>query len=253
MDWILKVEGLAKHFRLHTQGGIRIPVFDDLNLELCPGESAAVCGPSGAGKSSLLRLVYGNYRIGAGAIRVRHCDRVVNLAEASSDVILDLRRWTVGYVSQFLRVIPRVPALDIVMEPLQQRGVGRKEARSRAEILLERLRIPERLWSLSPTTFSGGEQQRINIARGFAAFYPLMLLDEPTASLDPVNKQTVLDLIMSARAQGAAILSIFHDRGDREATTGRSIDLALAGGQVVGQESPLNPHPHPDTMPPAGG
>jgi alpha-D-ribose 1-methylphosphonate 5-triphosphate synthase subunit PhnL len=239
MDWILKVEGLAKHFRLHTQGGIRLPVFDGLNLALFPGESAAVCGPSGVGKSSLLRLVYGS--------------RVVNLAEASSDVILDLRRWTVGYVSQFLRVIPRVPALDIVMEPLQQRGVGRKEACSRAKILLERLRIPERLWSLSPTTFSGGEQQRINIARGFAAFYPLMLLDEPTASLDPVNKQTVLDLIMSARTQGAAILSIFHDPGDREATTGRSIDLALAGGQVVGQDSPLNPSPHPDTMPPAGG
>ncbi len=227
MDWILKVEELAKHFRLHTQGGIRIPVFDALNLELCPGESAAVCGPSGAGKSSLLRLVYGNYRIGAGAIRVRHRDGVVNLAEASSDVILDLRRWTVGYVSQFLRVIPRVPALDIVMEPLCRRGTGPAEARRRAESLLDQLRIPERLWSLSPTTFSGGEQQRINIARGFAAFYPLMLLDEPTASLDPVNRRTVLDLISAARQQGAAILSIFHDAGDRRATTGRTIDLAM--------------------------
>ena len=230
MEWILKIEGLAKYFRLHTQGGIRIPVFDGLNLALCPGESAAVCGPSGAGKSSLLRLVYGNYRIGAGAIRVRHRDRVVNLAEASSDVILDLRRWTVGYVSQFLRVIPRVPALDIVMEPLRQRGTDPAEARRRAAALLEQLRIPERLWSLSPTTFSGGEQQRINIARGFAAFYPLMLLDEPTASLDPVNRRTVLDLITAARQQGAAILSIFHDSGDRQATTGRTIDLATVAG-----------------------
>jgi alpha-D-ribose 1-methylphosphonate 5-triphosphate synthase subunit PhnL len=230
MDWILKVEGLAKDFRLHTQGGIRLPVFDGLNLALCPGESAAVCGPSGVGKSSLLRLVYGNYRIGAGAIRVRHRGRVVDLAAASSDVILDLRRWTVGYVSQFLRVIPRVPARDIVMEPLLQRGVDAAQARRRAEDLLVRLRIPERLWPLSPTTFSGGEQQRINIARGFAAFYPLMLLDEPTASLDPVNRQTVLDLIRAARQEGAAILSIFHDPADRQATTGRVIDLAMASG-----------------------
>jgi alpha-D-ribose 1-methylphosphonate 5-triphosphate synthase subunit PhnL len=232
MNWILKVEGLAKHFRLHTQGGIRIPVFDALNLELYPGESAAVCGPSGVGKSSLLRLVYGNYRIGAGAIWVRHRGRAVNLADASSDVILDLRRRTVGFVSQFLRVIPRVPALDIVMEPLLQRGVDPVEARRRAEGLLEQLRIPKRLWTLSPTTFSGGEQQRINIARGFAAFYPLMLLDEPTASLDPVNRRTVLDLISAARQQGAAILSIFHDAGDRRSTAGRTIDLAMAAEEA---------------------
>ncbi len=236
MDWILNVEGLAKHFRLHTQGGIRIPVFDALHLELHPGESAAVCGPSGSGKSSLLRLVYGNYRIGGGAIRVRHRGRVVDLGAAASDVILDLRRWTVGYVSQFLRVIPRVPARDIVMEPLLQRGVDAAQARRRAEDLLGTLRIPERLWTLSPTTFSGGEQQRINIARGFAAFYPLMLLDEPTASLDPVNRQTVLDLIKAAREAGAAILSIFHDPGDRQATTGRVIDLAMASG-AAGQPS----------------
>jgi alpha-D-ribose 1-methylphosphonate 5-triphosphate synthase subunit PhnL len=133
-------------------------------------------------------------------------------------------------------VIPRVPALDIVMEPLRQRGVDPTEARRRSAELLDRLRIPERLWSLSPTTFSGGEQQRINIARGFAAFYPLMLLDEPTASLDPVNRQTVLDLITTARQQGAAILSIFHDAGDRQATTGRTIDLARAADAV---ERPL--------------
>ncbi|MGD9331849.1 MAG: phosphonate C-P lyase system protein PhnL [Desulfobacterales bacterium] len=228
MEWILKIDRLAKHFRLHTQGGIRIPVFEALDLALQPGESAALCGPSGSGKSTLLRLIYGNYRIGQGAILVRHQDQVVNLNEAPSDLILDIRRWTVGYVSQFLRVIPRVPALDIVMEPLQQRGVACDAAIRRAEELLTMLRIPQRLWSLSPTTFSGGEQQRVNIARGFAAFYPIMLLDEPTASLDPVNKQTVLDLITAARRQGAAILSIFHDPADRQATTGRTIDLENA-------------------------
>jgi alpha-D-ribose 1-methylphosphonate 5-triphosphate synthase subunit PhnL len=228
MEWILKIDRLAKHFRLHTQGGIRIPVFEALDLTLQPGESAALCGPSGSGKSTLLRLIYGNYRIGRGAIRLRHRNHVVDLNEASSDLILDIRRWTVGYVSQFLRVIPRVPALDIVMEPLQERGIARDTAIQRAEELLTMLRIPQRLWTLSPTTFSGGEQQRVNIARGFAAFYPIMLLDEPTASLDPVNKQTVLDLITTAQRQGAAILSIFHDPADRQATTRRTIDLENA-------------------------
>jgi alpha-D-ribose 1-methylphosphonate 5-triphosphate synthase subunit PhnL len=228
MEWILKTEGLSKHFRLHTQGGIRIPVLDALDVALLPGESVAVCGPSGVGKSTLLRLIYGNYRTGGGAILVRRDKGIVNLAHASSGLILDLRRWTIGYVSQFLRVIPRVPAIDIVMEPLLQRGGSRIDARRRAEMLLEKLRIPQRLWSLSPTTFSGGEQQRINIARGFAAFYPIMLLDEPTASLDPANRQTVLDLIMDARHQGAAVLSIFHDSIDRRAVTGRTIELASA-------------------------
>lgn len=240
MDWILKIEGLGKHFRLHTQGGIRIPVFDALDLELRPGESAALCGPSGVGKSTLLRLIYGNYRTGKGAVWVRHRDGVVNLAEAPGDVILDLRRWSLGYVSQFLRVIPRVPARDIVMEPLRARGVAPGEARRRAEELLNRLRIPRRLWSLSPTTFSGGEQQRINIARGFAAFFPVMLLDEPTASLDAVNKQTVLALIAAARRRGAAILSIFHDADDRRAVADRRIDLAAAAGGATSPDRRRN-------------
>ncbi|MGD9096493.1 MAG: phosphonate C-P lyase system protein PhnL [Desulfobacterales bacterium] len=228
MESILKIDGLTKHFRLHTQGGTRIPVFDGLALELFPGESAAVCGPSGVGKSTLLRLIYGNYRIGGGRIRLRHRGTVVDLADAPAHLILDVRRWSVGYVSQFLRVIPRVPTLDIVMEPLLQRGTALAEARRRARALLEQLRIPPRLWPLSPTTFSGGEQQRVNIARGFAAFYPIMLLDEPTASLDPANRQTVLDLIAAARRRGAATLSIFHDPADREATTSRAIALAAA-------------------------
>ncbi|MDJ0721679.1 MAG: phosphonate C-P lyase system protein PhnL [Desulfobacterales bacterium] len=228
MEPILKIDRLTKHFRLHTQGGTQIPVFDGLALELFPGESAAVCGPSGVGKSTLLRLIYGNYRIGGGRIHLRHRGTVVDLADAPAHLILDVRRWSVGYVSQFLRVIPRVPTLDIVMEPLLQRGTAPAEARQRARVLLEQLRIPPRLWPLSPTTFSGGEQQRVNIARGFAAFFPLMLLDEPTASLDPANRQTVLDLIAAARRRGAATLSIFHDPADREATTSRAIALAAA-------------------------
>ncbi|WP_119387760.1 phosphonate C-P lyase system protein PhnL [Taklimakanibacter lacteus] len=225
MSAVLRIKGLAKQFRLHLQGGVRIPVFDDLHLDLDAGEALAVTGPSGKGKSSLLKLIYGTYKSGQGQILVRHDDDWIDLAEAEPRQVLDVRRRTIGYVTQFLRVIPRVPALDIVAEPLLERGVPAEEARARAARLLGRLNIPERLWSLSPMTFSGGEQQRVNIARGFAASYPILLLDEPTASLDQENKARVLAMIDEARAQGSAIIGIFHDAADRRAVCTRDFDL----------------------------
>ena len=102
-----------------------------------------------------------------------------------------VRRDTIGYVSQFLRTVPRVSALDVVAEPLVARGVDRDAARDRARELLARLNLPERLWALPPATFSGGEQQRVNIARGFITDHPILLLDEPTASLDANNREVV--------------------------------------------------------------
>ncbi|MGR3582095.1 MAG: ATP-binding cassette domain-containing protein, partial [Sagittula sp.] len=131
-----------------------------------------------------------------------------------------------GYVSQFLRVVPRVPTLDVVAEPLRAVGVDETAARARAAELLARLNIPETLWPLSPTTFSGGEQQRVNIARGFAHAYPALLLDEPTASLDAVNRAVVLELIEAAKARGAAIVGIFHDEAARARVCDREIDVA---------------------------
>jgi alpha-D-ribose 1-methylphosphonate 5-triphosphate synthase subunit PhnL len=182
----------------------------------------ALTGASGAGKSTLMRMIYGNYRANAGRIMVG----AVDVAQAAPREIIALRREVLGYVSQFLRVVPRVPTLEVVAEPLLVLGVARAEALDRAEALLERLNIPERLWSLSPTTFSGGEQQRVNIARGFAHDYPALLLDEPTASLDAENREAVMCLIEEAKARGAAILGIFHDEGARARVCEREVDVS---------------------------
>ncbi len=137
-----------------------------------------------------------------------------------------MRRQTLGYVSQFLRVIPRVATLDVVMEPALARGWSRDSAELRARSLLARLNIPERLWQLAPGTFSGGEQQRVNIARGFMVEWPILLLDEPTASLDEANRQVVLELIGEAKGAGAALIGIFHDRAAREAVASRYLDMS---------------------------
>lgn len=118
-------------------------------------------------------------------------------------------------VSQFLRVIPRISALEVVMQPLLDTGVPREACAAKAARLLTRLNVPERLWHLAPSTFSGGEQQRVNIARGFIVDYPILLLDEPTASLDAKNSAAVVELIREAKTRGAAIVGIFHDEAVR--------------------------------------
>lgn len=218
---MISVDNVSKSFTLHNQGGTRLTVMRGASLRVEPGECVALTGPSGAGKSTLMRMVYGNYRIEAGAIRVG----AVALDVAQPRAILALRRETLGHVSQFLRVVPRVPTLDVVAEPLRRLGVDVDAARMRAGALLERLRIPRPLWQLAPVTFSGGEQQRVNIARGFVHDWPALLVDEPTASLDPANRETVLELIMEAKACGAAILGIFHDSDARARVCDREIDM----------------------------
>ncbi len=219
---MIAVRDLSKDFVLHNQGGVRIPVLRGAVLSVEPGECVALTGASGSGKSTLLRLLQGNYVPGAGSLVVGGLD----LATASAREVSELRRATLGYVSQFLRVVPRVPALDVVAEPLLTLGTPDDEARDRAGSLLARLNLPDRLWQLSPTTFSGGEQQRVNIARGFVHPYPVLLLDEPTASLDPVNRAVVLDLIREAKARGAAVVGIFHDAPARAAVADREVDVA---------------------------
>ena len=219
---MIRIEGLSKSFTLHNQGGTVIPVMAGASLTVHPGECVALVGASGAGKSTLMRMIWGNYLAGSGSIRVGSLDVV----PAAPREILRLRRETLGYVSQFLRVVPRVPTVDVVAEPLLNLGVPAKAARVRAAHLLDRLNIPQRLWHLSPTTFSGGEQQRVNIARGFVHPYPALLLDEPTASLDPVNREVVLALVEEAKAAGAAIVGIFHDAAARERLCDRSVDVS---------------------------
>jgi alpha-D-ribose 1-methylphosphonate 5-triphosphate synthase subunit PhnL len=213
----IKAEGLSKTFVLHNQGGARIEAFRDLSLSVGRGRCLALHGPSGAGKSTLLKSLYANYKLDAGSVLVRHGDAIVDLPKVSPRAVLQVRKTTLGYVSQFLRVIPRVSVLDIVAGGLAADGVERGEALRRAGAMLLRLGIREKMWGLSPKTFSGGEQQRVNIARGFVRNYPILLLDEPTASLDAANREIAVKLILEAKARGAAIIGIFHDDAVREA------------------------------------
>jgi alpha-D-ribose 1-methylphosphonate 5-triphosphate synthase subunit PhnL len=218
---MIAVEDVSKSFTLHNQGSAVLPVMAKAELQVKQGECVGLIGASGSGKSTLMRMIWGNYRVDGGSIRVGD----VELAGAEPRAIITLRRGTLGYVSQFLRVVPRVPTLDVVAEPLLALGVPEEDARARASAMLDRLNIPERLWSLSPTTFSGGEQQRVNIARGFIHTWPAMLLDEPTASLDAGNRSVVLDLIRESKERGAAILGIFHDEDARNQVCDRLVDV----------------------------
>lgn len=228
---ILTLTGVSKCFTLHHQHGAVLPVFDDVNLSVSAGECVVLDGPSGMGKSTLLKLIYANYRATAGQIAVRHADQTwLDVTQATPRELVAMRRHTIGYVSQFLRVIPRVSALDVVAEPLAEDAMGNEQAlaaaREEAKTWLDRLRIPQRLWQLPPATFSGGEQQRVNIARNLIKPKPLLLLDEPTASLDAANTQTVIDLIREARERGAALVGIFHDAHVGEAVATRRVPVS---------------------------
>lgn len=235
LDLPLEVVGLCKHFTLHTRGGLRITVLDSISFSVDAGECVVLDGPSGAGKSTLLRCLYANYLASSGALWVREARSglVIDLASASPRQLIELRRTTLSYVSQFLRVIPRVATLDIVSEPLIALGEAPVLARSRAAALLTRLNLPERLWSLPQATFSGGEQQRVNIARGLVADKPVLLLDEPTASLDAANRAVVTQLIIEACERGAAVVGIFHDAEVREAVATRKLPIQPVAGPLA--------------------
>jgi alpha-D-ribose 1-methylphosphonate 5-triphosphate synthase subunit PhnL len=222
---LVSLEGVSKAFTLHLRDGLRISVVDNVSFAVAPGECVVLGGPSGAGKSSILKMIYGNYRCDHGRIWVRDGDERVDVAATEPRRILALRGSVMGYVSQFLRVIPRVSALDIVAGAATDSGVGRAEAWSRAERLLTLLNVPERLWSLPPATFSGGEQQRVNIARGLAADRPILLLDEPTASLDAANRAVVVRLIEEKKRAGTAVIGIFHDEDVRDHVADRIVDV----------------------------
>ena len=225
---LLELRGVAKAFRLHLRGGIELPVVRDVNFAVRAGECVVLDGPSGIGKSSILRMVYGNYGIDAGAILLHDVDTdaISDLGLGDPRLVLGLRRTSVAYVSQFLRAVPRVAALDVVAEPLIARGLDRAAARARASELLSRLNLPRALHELPPATFSGGERQRVNIARGFITEHPILLLDEPTASLDAENRDVVIAMIREKLRAGAAILGIFHDAAVRDRVATRAIDVS---------------------------
>ncbi len=221
MNIMLRTQALGKSFTLHLRDGLRMPVLSNIDLQVRAGECVVLSGPSGAGKSTLLRSLYGNYRADTGAILVRHQGAMIDLASADPRAILAVRHDTLGYVSQFLRVVPRVPALDVVAEPLLSRGIGQDAARAQARRLLLTLNIPARLHPIPPATFSGGEQQRVNLARGFIAGHPILLLDEPTASLDAENRAVVIGMVREAKARGTAVVAICHDADVRDAIADR--------------------------------
>jgi alpha-D-ribose 1-methylphosphonate 5-triphosphate synthase subunit PhnL len=228
---VLRLTNVSKQFTLHHQNGLTLPVLNDVNFEIGAGECVVLDGASGMGKSTLLKLIYANYRVSTGSIQYIDKDgESLELTTATARELIAVRRHNIGYVSQFLRVIPRISTLDLVAEPLlsdlgyDEQAV--KQARTLASVWLTRLRIPERLWGLAPATFSGGEQQRVNIARSMIKPRSLLLLDEPTASLDPQNTQTVVTLIHEAIAAGAAAVGIFHDQAVGNQLATRRIDMA---------------------------
>ena len=222
---MIEITNAEKSFVMHLQGGIRLPVVRGVSFEVNAGECVVLSGPSGVGKSSILKMIFGNYRCDGGRIGVRHVGAVIDLAKAEPREILSVRRSTIGYVSQFLRAVPRVPTIDVVAEPLVATGTPRHEARDQAGRLLHRLNIPERLWALPPSTFSGGEQQRVNIARGFISDHPILLLDEPTASLDAANREVVVGLIGDKKNAGVAMIAIVHDDEVRRQIADRIVDV----------------------------
>lgn len=228
---MIKLIGVSKTFVMHLRDGVQLPVMSDIEFSVAAGQCVVLGGPSGIGKSSILKMIYGNYRTDRGEVLVRDTDRHggewIDVATASPRRVLELRQTTIGYVSQFLRTIPRVGALDIVTAAAETTGTDQATATARAETLLTRLNVPERLWGLAPATFSGGEQQRINIACGFAAARAVMLLDEPTASLDANNREVVVELINARKREGAAILGIFHDADVRDSVADCVVDVSL--------------------------
>jgi alpha-D-ribose 1-methylphosphonate 5-triphosphate synthase subunit PhnL len=222
---MIDISSAAKTFTMHLQNGVRLPVVSGVSMQVNAGECIVLAGPSGAGKSSILKMIFGNYRCDEGRIAVRHDGEVIDIASAQPREILRVRRQTIGYVSQFLRAVPRVATIDVVAEPLIANGIAKDKARTRAGSLLRRLNIAERLWTLPPSTFSGGEQQRVNIARGFISDMPILLLDEPTASLDGVNRKIVVDLIGEKKKRNVAMVAIVHDDDVRNLIADRTIDV----------------------------
>jgi alpha-D-ribose 1-methylphosphonate 5-triphosphate synthase subunit PhnL len=225
MTAMIDITNAQKSFVMHLQGGIELPVVRGVSFQVNPGECVVLSGPSGAGKSSILKMIFGNYRCDSGRIGIRHQGTEIDLAKAEPRQVLSVRRSTIGYVSQFLRAVPRVATVDVVAEPLIANGITRAEAREKAGALLHRLNIPERLWALPPSTFSGGEQQRVNIARGFISDLPILLLDEPTASLDAANRSVVVELIDQKKRQGVAMVAIVHDDEIRQEIADRIVDV----------------------------
>jgi alpha-D-ribose 1-methylphosphonate 5-triphosphate synthase subunit PhnL len=210
MNPVLAVRDLSKSFTLHHQGK-SIPSVHHASFTVAAGRLTALVGPSGAGKSSVLKCIYRTYLPQQGSIVLDSSQGPVDLAVCDEHTALRVRGSDLAYVTQFLHCLPRQPTVDVVAEPLAAAGIGRDEARAAARARLRQLDLPERLWDVPPATFSGGERQRVNLARGLVRRPRLLMLDEPTASLDPRSSELVVEAIRTAKGEGLAVLAIFHD------------------------------------------
>lgn len=241
---MLEIDGLSKEFTMHIVGGKHIVGFENVSLAVGQSEFLAIVGESGSGKSSLLKSIYRTYDPSAGQIHYRSSDGVVDLASCSERRLLELRATEIGYTSQFLDEIPRVPASDVVARPLWETGVEPARARETAVGLLDTLGLPSDLHDAFPATFSGGERQRVNLARAIAPKPRLLLLDEPTSALDPGTRSAAIDLLGSYLDDETTILGVFHDRdvveqlADRvavfdEGHLDRIVPVGEFGGEVI--------------------
>ncbi|MDR2185784.1 MAG: ATP-binding cassette domain-containing protein [Treponema sp.] len=227
---MLCLNRVSKTFTVHIRNGLVIRSFEDISFEAHAGSLLALTGPSGIGKSSLLKCIYRSYLPTSGEIMYTNREgTTVNLTAAEDWEILELRRTEIAYVSQFFQVMPRVSALEILMEPLIVRGASRTDALDRAKEMLSRAGLGKNLWDMYPATFSGGEKQRLNILHAIISKPRLLLLDEPTASLDRGYKGRIMEMILALKEEGAAMVGVFHDRDALLGLSDTRYDLALGG------------------------
>jgi alpha-D-ribose 1-methylphosphonate 5-triphosphate synthase subunit PhnL len=231
---ILEVNNLSKVFELHILNDKKLGALKDINFTMKEGEIIGLTGKSGSGKSSLMKCIYRTYLATSGEILYNSAAGMMDLVKADDHRIIELRKNEITYCSQFLSVIPRVPAVDVVCETLFRIGKNKDESRQQAKEMLESLGLPAELWDAYPVTFSGGEQQRINVARAIIARPRFLLIDEPTASLDQKTKDVVIDLILDLKKSGTSVLCISHDEYALDRMTDRRIDLKF--GEIIAEE-----------------
>lgn len=229
---LLQVEGLSKHFYIdHLQR--EIAVFDALNFTLEAGQFMLIGGANGAGKSSLLRCLYRTYLPSAGSAMFQSKHGQINLARAADVDIAVLRREELGFVTQFLRPRPRVSAVELVAEPLLGAGMSWENATDNARQMLADFGLKEELWQAYPTTFSGGEQQKVNLARALIAPRRLLLLDEPTASLDVSTRQSLQQRLIELKTHGVAMIGVFHHPEDVRSLIDTEIRLTTSNEEFA--------------------
>jgi alpha-D-ribose 1-methylphosphonate 5-triphosphate synthase subunit PhnL len=234
---LVSINTLTKTFEMHVLGDTEVVGLKDVSFDVTEGEFLAVVGESGSGKSSLLKCLYRTYEPTEGSIVYDGLDGPVNLATCEDRTVLELREHTIGYTSQFLDEIPRVPAVDVVARPLIEQGRPIEDARSQARQLLDALAVPQQLWDAYPATFSGGERQRVNLAQAIAPKPNLLLLDEPTSALDPETRRVAIDLLETYLDDETTVIGVFHDADVVEAVADRVVELDDGRLQRVGPVS----------------